>query len=89
LGHVEQAIELARKACASNLRLYFTHILLAPLGLRGELDEARAALAEGIKLRPEFNSLARLRAYCTWGSPRYWRLREINLGLRRAGMPDE
>jgi Flp pilus assembly protein TadD len=64
LGHVEKAIELARKACASNPRLYFTHMLLAAaLALKGELREARAALAEGIKIRPEFNSLARLRIY--------------------------
>jgi adenylate cyclase len=92
LGDVEQSIKLARKGCASNPRLYFTHMLLAAaLGVKGELGEAKAALAEGIKLRPEFNSLARLRAYCTWGSPQYWALREntINLGLRRAGMPDE
>jgi adenylate cyclase len=60
LGHVEQAIEFARKARASNPRLYFTHTLLAAaLGLKGELAEARAVLAEAIKLRPEFNSLAR------------------------------
>jgi len=33
-------------------------LLAAALGLRGDLDEARAALAEGVKLRPELNSLA-------------------------------
>ena len=92
LGHVEQAVELARKACSGNPRLYFTHMCLAAaLGLEGSLDEARAALAEAIKLRPEFDSLTRLRAYCTWGSPQYWALRETTTdrGLRRAGMPDE
>ena len=92
LGHVEPAIELSKKACASNPRLYYTHMLLAAaLGLKGELDEASAALAEGIKLRPELNSLARQREYMTWGSPKYWALRKItiDLGLRRAGMPDE
>jgi adenylate cyclase len=91
LGHVEQAIEFARQARARNPRLYHTHMLLAAaLGLKGELDEARAAVAEGIKLRPGFNSLARLRAYRTWGSPHYRALCEttVNLGLRRAGMPD-
>ena len=91
MGHVEPAIELARKACASNPRLYYTHMLLAAaLGLKGELVEARVALMEGIKLRPELNSLARLREYMTWGSPKYWALRKstIDLGLRRAGMPD-
>jgi adenylate cyclase len=92
LGHGEPAIELARKACAGNPRLYFTHMLLAAaLGLKGDVEEARAALAEGIKVRPDFNSLARLREYCTWGSRRFLALREdtIYLGLRRAGMPDQ
>ena len=92
LGHVEQAIEFARRARVSNPRLYFTHTLLAAaLGVKGELDEARAVLAEAIKLRPEFNSLARWRAYMTWGSPKYWALRQRTTirGLRRAGMPDE
>jgi len=92
LGHVEQAIEFTRKARASNPRIYITNTLLAAaLGLKGELDEARAVLVEAIKLRPELNSLARWRAYMTWGSPEYWALRErtMNVGLRRAGMPDE
>jgi tetratricopeptide (TPR) repeat protein len=70
LGHVEQAVELARKACAGNPRLYFTHMCLAAaLGLEGSLDEARAALAEAIKLRPEFDSLIRLRVLHLGQSP--------------------
>src|SRR5215472_2373281 len=89
LGHMDKAVELARKACTGNPRLYFTHMLLAAaLGLNDELDEARAALTEALKIRPDLDSLARLRAYMTCGSPRYWALREktINRGLRRAGM---
>ena len=92
LGHVEQAIEFARQARARNPRLYFTHMLLAAaLGFKGDLEDARAALAEGIRIRPEFNSLARLHAYATWGNARFRALREntFDLGLRRAGMPDE
>jgi adenylate cyclase len=92
LGRLEQAIEFSRQARARNPQLYHTHMLLAAaLGLKCELGEARAALAEGIKIRPEFNSLARLREYCTWGSPQYLALREdiVYLGLRRAGMPDQ
>jgi len=91
LGHMDKAVELARKACTGNPRLYFTHMLLAAaLGLNDELDEARAALTEALKIRPDLDSLARLRAYMTCGSPRYWALREktINRGLRRAGMRD-
>src|SRR5215472_209299 len=91
LGRVEQAIEFSRRARVRNPRLYHTHMLLAAaLGLKGELGQARTALAEGIKIRPEFNSLARLREYCSWGSPQFLALREdtVYLGLRRAGMPD-
>jgi adenylate cyclase len=92
LGHAEKAIELARKGCVGSPRLYFTHMFLAAgLGLKGEIEDAKAALAEAIKVRPELNSLARLRAYATWGNPQYLALREstITLGLRRAGMPDD
>jgi hypothetical protein len=48
-------------------------------------------LAEGIKLRPEFNSLAQLRAYTIGGNPPIQALRDktLDLGLRRAGMPEE
>ena len=92
LGHVEQAIELSRTARARNPRLYFPHMLLAAaLALKGELAEAKSALAGGIRLRPEFNSLARLRAYTTWGNAQFGVLREstLDLGLRRAGLPDQ
>jgi adenylate cyclase len=89
LEHVDQAIDLLRRARAANPRLWFVHHWLAgALGLKGELEEARAALAESIRLKPEVNSLAQRRAV---GSPRYWALREktVNVGLRRAGFPDE
>jgi TolB-like protein/class 3 adenylate cyclase/Tfp pilus assembly protein PilF len=67
LGHADEAIDLLRKARAANPRIWYHHLWLAgALGLRGDLDEARAALAEGIKLKPEANSLARLRA-SPWG----------------------
>jgi adenylate cyclase len=92
LGDVEQAIEFSRTARTRNPRLYFPHLTLAAsFGLKGELDEAKALLAAGIKIRPEFNSLARLRAYTTWGNAQFRALREstLDLGLRRAGMPDE
>jgi TolB-like protein/tetratricopeptide (TPR) repeat protein len=90
LGHVDEAIELLRKARAANPRIWYHHVTLAgALGLRGDLDEAKAAIAEAIKLKPEANSLARLRAGV--GHPQYWALWEKTLavGLRRAGMPEE
>jgi TolB-like protein/tetratricopeptide (TPR) repeat protein len=92
LGHVAKAIEFARTARVRNPRLYFPYMVLAAaLALKGELDEAKAALAEGINMRPEFNTLARLRAYTTWGNAQFRTLREttLDLGLSRAGMPDE
>jgi len=92
MGHVDQAIDLLRKARATSPRYYFIHLnLAAALGLRGDLDEARAALAEGVKLRPGLNSLARLRATVVSNNVEYLRLREktTEVGLRKAGMPEE
>ena len=93
MGQVDEAIDLLRKARAGNPRLPVVHFYLAgALGLRGDLDEARAALSDALKLKPEVNSLARFRAYRPWiTNPPFWALLEktINVGLRRAGFPDE
>jgi adenylate cyclase len=92
LGRVDEAVALLREARAANPRFWLTYLELAgALGLRGDIDEAKATLAEWIKLRPEINSLARFRADVPFGNPQYWALREktINVGLRRAGFPDE
>src|SRR5262249_28312623 len=92
-GSVDQAITLLRQARATNPRTYYIHLYLAgALGLRGDLDEARAALAEGIKLKPDANSLAGWRACQPWiTNPPHWTLLEktFNLGLRRIGFPDQ
>jgi len=56
------------------------------------LRQARAALAEGIKLKPEVNSLAAWRANRPWETnPEFAKLAEKTLyaGLRQAGLPDE
>jgi adenylate cyclase len=92
LGHLDEAIDLLRKARAANPRLNWIHLWLAGgLGLKGDLDEARAVLAEGIKLKPEVNSWARYQAQFFRDNPRYLALREKTLatGLRRVGFPDE
>jgi adenylate cyclase len=92
LGQVDEAIDLLRKARTTSPRYYFIHLnLAAALGLRGDLNEARAALAQGVKLRPELNSLARLRTTVVSNNIEYLRLREktTEVGLRRAGMPEE
>jgi adenylate cyclase len=93
LDHVDEAIDLLRKARAENPRFWFIHFWLAgALGLKGDLDEARIALADSLRLKPEMNSLARRRADVPWvANPSYWDLQEksLNVGLRRAGFPDE
>jgi adenylate cyclase len=92
LGHVDEAVDLYRKARAANPRLANIQFALASaLGLKGEIDEARAVLAEAIRLKPDSNTLAKV-ADCTYcGNPQYRVLAEktLWLGLRRAGLPDE
>jgi tetratricopeptide (TPR) repeat protein len=92
LGHVNEALDLLRKARAENPRIYFFHLYLASaLGLGDNLDEARAALAEAVKLKPEVNSLARWRDCQPWiDNPQHRALREkaVDVRLRRAGMPE-
>jgi tetratricopeptide (TPR) repeat protein len=93
LGHVDEAIDLLKKARAANPRLYYVHMYLAgALGLRGNLDEASVALAELSGLKPQVNSLAALRGFQPFFSnPRYLAFAEKTLyaGLRQAGFPDE
>jgi adenylate cyclase len=92
LGNVDDATALFRKASAVNPNAYYVFLNLAgALGLRGDLDEARSALAEALRLKPEVNTLARYRASTPWiTNPRHWALRDktLNAGLRRAGFPE-
>jgi TolB-like protein/class 3 adenylate cyclase/Tfp pilus assembly protein PilF len=92
LGHVETAIELFRKSLAGNTRLYYTHMsLAAALGLQGDLVEARVALAQALRLRPDINSIAQLRTSIPYSNPQYLGLLEnvVIAGLRKAGVPEE
>jgi adenylate cyclase len=95
LGNVDEAIDLFRKARAENPGLWYTHLWLAgALGFRGDLDEARAEVAEAAKLKPEVNSVARWRAGFVergLGNVQFQALLEktVFIGIRRAGFPDE
>lgn len=93
LGQVDEAIDLLRKARAGNPRLPVIHFYLAGVfGLKSNFDEARAALSGALKLKPEVNSLSRLRAYRPWiTNPPFWALFEktINVGLHSIGFPEE
>jgi hypothetical protein len=79
------------RARAENPRLWYVHMdLAAALGLTGDVDASRAALAQAIALEPEVNSLARLCAHFGGGNARHWALHEKTgaVGLRHAGMPE-
>ena len=106
LGRVDQAIDLLQTASAANPRLWVPYFYLAgAYGLRvegdrlladaakqGDLDRARSALAESLRLKPAIKSIARMRAENPWlRNTQYWALQEktLNVGLRRAGLPDQ
>ena len=66
--------------------------MAAALGLNGDLDEARVTLAEGIRIKPEVNSLAAWQIYRPWETnPEYLALRAktLDAGLHRASFPGE
>src|SRR5712691_11090306 len=93
LGRVDQAIDLLQTARTANAGLWLPYFYLAgAYGLKGDLDRARSALAESRRLKPALRSVARMRAENPWlSNPQYWALQEktLNLGLRRAGFPDQ
>jgi tetratricopeptide (TPR) repeat protein len=95
LGHLDDAAEFFARARTANPRAWFVHFGLAIVfGIRGDVDEARAALSESLKLNPEINSIARLRAYQAQGqgagNPEFENLqKKVEAGLRRAGLPEE
>jgi len=95
-NHVDEAIDLIMKARIANPRIWlFSFELSAALGRKGDLDGAKAALAESLKMKPEVNSIAQWRAFLPWTSkdsaPRYWGMEEKTLieGLRRIGFPEQ
>jgi tetratricopeptide (TPR) repeat protein len=95
LGRTEEGIALLRTARSLGPDRWFVHINLAgALGLRGDVEEAKSEIAEAVKLRPDANSVAELRAIQVRQglvNPQYLALREktIIAGLRRAGFPEE
>jgi adenylate cyclase len=92
---MDQAIAFLRRARTELPRYWFHHAFLAgALGLKGDIDEAQAEIAEMLKLKPEVNSVARWRAIAATmggGDLRNQALVEKTLftGLRRAGFRDE
>jgi tetratricopeptide (TPR) repeat protein len=92
-GRADRAIDLLQAARAASTDWWVPYLYLAgAYGLEGDLDKAKSALAESIRLKPAINSLTRMRVEnpCL-SNPQYWALQEqtLNVGLRRAGLPDQ
>ena len=89
----QQAIQWLTRARAANPRLYYYCLdLAAAMALVNDLDGARAALAEALRLRPDISSIKRQRARWAYtNNPAYRALAEktVDAGLRLAGMPEE
>jgi tetratricopeptide (TPR) repeat protein len=92
LNHTDLATDHLMKARAANLQVWWIPFNLAgALGLKGDLDGGRAALAESLKLKPEINSIAQYLALKPWySSPKELPLEDQTLldGLRRLGFPE-
>ena len=92
-GRADRAIDLLQTARAASADWWVPYLYLAgAYGLEGDLDKARSALEESLRLKPAIRSLARMQAENPWlGNAQYWTLQEktLNLGLRRAGFPDQ
>jgi adenylate cyclase len=92
LGQVDEAMPLLRKAEAIIPGFWALHLKLAgALGLKGEIDEARAEAAEMVRLKPDMNSVARVRGHVWYRNPQFQVLhdRTVIQGLRNAGFPEE
>ncbi len=94
-NHLDEAIDLFIKGRTGNPRIWnFPFALAGALGLKGDLDGAKTALAESLKLKPELNSMAQWYAYVPWASktqsPGFWALQDKTFGegMRRIGFPE-
>jgi adenylate cyclase len=94
-NHVDEATELFIKARTANPRIWmFAYELAGALGLKGDIEGGKTALAESLKLKPEVNSLTQWYAFLPWTSktsaPKFWALQDktLNEGLRRIGFPE-
>jgi adenylate cyclase len=92
-NRLDEAINFLIKSRAVNPRIWWVHYGLAgALGLKGDREGAKAALAESLKLKPEIDSLAQYYAIRPWqSSPQYFTLEDktLNEGLRRIGFPEK
>jgi adenylate cyclase len=92
-GHdLDEALAFFRKGQATHPGIWWIHLKLAgTLGLKGEIDEARAEAAEMVRLKSDMNSVARVRGHVWYRNPRFQVLHDKTIiqGLRNAGFPEE
>jgi TolB-like protein/DNA-binding winged helix-turn-helix (wHTH) protein/tetratricopeptide (TPR) repeat protein len=94
LSEADEAVVLLRKGYSANPNFEATNFMLAgSLGLRGDLGEAKDNLDAFVKKRPNMSTFRLLSANWTnWNAtPGFVAYREktLDVGLRRAGMPEE
>ena len=96
LGRNDESIESLREAHTAKPEMAGASLLLAAaLGLQGDLEAAKAALSDALKLKPKWNTMAQLSAgigAVFWApSPEFVALRKktIDVGLIRAGLREE
>jgi len=82
LGHFDAAIEEANKAIDAGYRVFLTYTqLTVAYALKGNLEEAKAALAEARRLNPKLTVKSMRERYPDF----QW----MSEGLRKAGLPEE
>jgi TolB-like protein/DNA-binding winged helix-turn-helix (wHTH) protein len=85
LGHLDAAIEESNKAIDAGFKAFFTYLRLAIAhALKGDIDEAKTALTNARRLKPELTDkwLRGNKAFSGYTQPWYD-------ALRKAGLPEE
>jgi len=82
LGHIDEALEDAKKAADGGHRVFYTYLNLAAAhAFKGEMDDAKAAMAEALRLKPDLS--------VKWLVKHKPVLQFAFDGLRKAGLPEE
>ena len=91
-GHTDVAIGWLERAKSENARLAVVHAYLAAAyGLKGEVERARAELADARRLSSAYSSLASVEKSTWYDNPQIRSLAETTYfkGLRQAGISEE